>query len=214
MSAKTDFLEQPAKTRILEAAEEVFAAKGFAGARVDEIAARARINKRMLYHYFGDKEKLYLSVLENNFARALKLTHQALEENSTPPEQAEQVITRYFLFLAEHPRYARLVTWEMLEGGNYARQILPPIWERGLSSLRSILERGMKEGYFRQDIDVDQLLITLHTLCIAYFTHKSMLAILWHGDPHSPENLKRRLDHILRLFRQYVTPHPEGGANA
>lgn len=192
------------RERILAAAEEVFASKGLRGARVDEIAARAQINKRMLYHYFQSKEDLYTAVLKANFERALAATSQASKSKEDPREQAVEAIKTYFYFLARNPNYARLVSWEALEGGLYARRVLPPIWEEGLPRLKAILEDGMAKGVFRTDLDVRQVLTSVNTLCISYFTQKDILAILWQDDPTRPENLEKRLKHILDLVLRSI----------
>ncbi|MGI9951976.1 TetR/AcrR family transcriptional regulator [Moorellaceae bacterium AZ2] len=188
------------RNRILAAAEEVFSAKGLRGARVDEIAARAQINKGMLYHYFQSKEDLYAAVLKVNFERVLVVTSRASEGRNDPQEQLVEAIKTYFYFLKENPHFARLMTWEALEDGVYAQKVLPPIWEEGFPRLRAILEEGRSKGVFRSDLDIRQVLTSIHTLCISCFTQKDILAVLWRDDPARPENLEKRLEHILDLI--------------
>ncbi|WP_254388443.1 TetR/AcrR family transcriptional regulator [Thermanaeromonas sp. C210] len=193
---------------ILAAAEEIFAAKGLEGARVDEIAARANINKRMLYHYFQSKEDLYTAVLKSNFEKLLALGGRAITRSPDPVEQVRAIITSFFYFLAANPHYPRLLSWEALQGGVHARKVLPPIWEQGVPNLKAIIEQGMARGPFRPDLDIRQLATTIHTLCTSYFMEKDILAILWKDEPTSPENLKKRLEHILDLVLRYILANP------
>ncbi|GFN21824.1 TetR/AcrR family transcriptional regulator [Thermanaeromonas sp. C210] len=192
------------KERILSAAEEIFAAKGLRGARVDEIAAKAKVNKGMLYHYFRSKEDLYAAVLEANFEKVLAATSQAAKGKGDPKEQLVEAIKTYFYFLAQNPHFARLMSWEALEGGVYARKVLPLIWEEGLPQLKGILEEGKARGVFRPDLDIRQMLTSISSLCISYFTKKDILAVLWQDNPAHPQNLEKRLEHILDLVLKNV----------
>src|ERR1043166_6142006 len=101
---------QQSRERILDAALKEFAAKGFAGARVDLIARRARINKRMLYHYFGDKEGLFRAVLRR------KIAERAAWIASAPEDPVERL--PYWFQLANRDRdWVRLIEWEALQWG-------------------------------------------------------------------------------------------------
>ncbi|MGI9862820.1 TetR/AcrR family transcriptional regulator [Moorella naiadis] len=190
--------------RILTAAEAVFAAKGIDGARVDEIASLAQINKRMLYHYFNSKEELYTYVLKVNFERSLAAGKKAFSEKGNLKQQVAEAIRNYFYYLAANPNYPRLMAWEALQGGNYARKVLPEIWEEGLPSLKAILEEGIARGVFRPDLDPKQILTSINTLCSSYITNKDILAVLWQEDPLSPRNIEKRLKHIIELILNLI----------
>src|SRR5216117_2036937 len=98
------------KERILIAALKEFSARGFAGARVDVIARRAAINKRMLYHYFGDKEGLFREVLRRKIAE-----RQAW--NAATPEQPAEYLPLLFDLACKDADWIRLLEWEALRGG-------------------------------------------------------------------------------------------------
>src|SRR5882757_8162163 len=101
---------QQSQERILEAALKEFAAKGFAGARLDVIARRARINKRMLYHYFGDKEGLFREVLRR------KIAERSAWLANAPEEPSERL--PFWFQLACHDRdWVQLLQWEALQWG-------------------------------------------------------------------------------------------------
>lgn len=193
------------KERILSAAEEVFAARGIDGARVDEIANQANINKRMIYHYFQSKEELYIAVLRANFEKVLAISSRPFNGTGNLKEQAATAISNYFYFLAQNPHFARLMAWEALQGGVHARKVLPAIWGEGLERLKAILEQGMSQGVFRPDLDLRQLLTSINALCSYYFINKDILSTLWDIDPVQPDMLEKRLKHILDLVFNYVT---------
>src|SRR5205823_6700491 len=96
--------------RILDAALKEFAAKGFAGTRVDAIARHANINKRMLYHYFGDKEGLFREVLRR------KMTERAAWLASAPEDPIER-LPFWFQLACRDPQWIRLLEWEALQWG-------------------------------------------------------------------------------------------------
>ena len=111
-SISTDFIARdPARTRkrILEAASAEFAAKGFAGARVDAIAREASINKRMLYHYFGDKEGLFREVLRTKMAQ-----RRAWELLATPDDPVSS-LPYWFDLACKDRNWVRLLEWEALQ---------------------------------------------------------------------------------------------------
>ncbi|AEG16879.1 regulatory protein TetR [Desulfofundulus kuznetsovii DSM 6115] len=187
------------KARILETARGVFAAKGYNAARVDEIVALARVNKRMVYHYYGSKEGLYLAVLRDSFSRIFSLNREVLAGDGDVLSRARAVITQYFYFLAENPDVVRLMGWETLQGGQYARRVLPDILSAGLEDLESVLRQGIQEGIFRKDVDIRRLVISVSGLCLNYFSRREMLQFLWSRDILHPEMLQEHLDHVLDL---------------
>src|ERR1700689_3817825 len=96
------------RERILSAALKEFAAKGFAGARVDVIARSADINKRMLYHYFGDKEKLFRAVLRH------KIAERRAWAANLPGDPAER-LPFWFKMACDDADWIRLLEWEALQ---------------------------------------------------------------------------------------------------
>jgi len=195
---------QATRECLLEAAERIFVEKGPHAARVDEIAATARVNKRMIYHYFGSKEGLYLEVLRRNFARAFAMGRGALQNAEGPYERAVEFICRYFYFLAENPGFVRLVGWEVLNNGRYACRVLPDFYTAGLCGLEAVLQEGIREGVFRADCDLRQLVISIGGLCHAYFSRAALVEALWHRKVTAPEMLESTLNHLLQLVFEGV----------
>lgn len=190
---------EESKQRILLAAAAIFAQKGLDGARVDEIAGAARINKRMIYHYFGSKENLYVEVLRYNCQKVYHLSKGAFIAEADPKENVTRALRQYFYFLARDEEFVRLVSWEALDRGGYSSKVLPQLLDIFQADLGQILEDGIKRGFFRADLDIHHTLLSIHALCLAYFTRREMVQALWASDMMSEEMLESRLQHILDL---------------
>lgn len=196
------------RKRILKAAEDIFAEKGLAGARVNEIAARAGINKRMLYHYYGNKEDLYLAVLKSNLKKIYSI-QDVLSPPGDPVERVERAIREYFYFLAKNPNFVRLMEWEFLQGSSYISKLLPLYNLYSLPAIEKTLERGVREGIFRDDIDSRQLVLSVNAMCFFYFNRAKALSAVWEGDMLSPEMLEKRLGHILQVVFRAILRDPD-----
>ena len=114
---------EKSKAAILNAAEDEFANKGFWGARVDEIAASADINKRMIYAYFGDKEALYNAVLLNTYSKMEEVESTLIKRNLSGIELVKEIISTYFDFLYNNPNFVNILMWENLNKGKYLKKI-------------------------------------------------------------------------------------------
>ena len=138
------------RLRILDAASAVFAELGFAGARVDEIAARAGVNKAMLYYHVGDKRALYAAVLMRTFDRVQDAIAPILEATGSARRRLEEVIAALGGMVKRYPDHPRIVLREIASGG----ATLPPeVLARMLdvvAVVRELLEEGMAAGEFRR----------------------------------------------------------------
>jgi TetR/AcrR family transcriptional regulator len=105
------------RARILAAAAEVFASIGFAGARVDEIAARAGVNKAMLYYHVGDKEKLYATVLTDTIDRVPPLLRAAIAHEPTPAKKLQCVLDTLATLPQQNPHFVPIMLREIASGG-------------------------------------------------------------------------------------------------
>lgn len=195
------------RARILEAARMEFAALGLAGARVDEIAARAAANKRMIYHYFGNKEGLFTAVLEDAWM-GIREAEQALELEDLPAEKALERLVRFtWDYYLENPEFIRLVNSENLHEARHLKSSdkVRAASRRLVSQVQAILDRGVSEGVFRPGLDPVQLNITIAALGYYYLTNRFTGSLLYERDLMSEDALTERIDHnvetILRLVR-------------
>lgn len=204
----------PDKTKelILEKAEAAFALKGFDGARVAGIAEEAGVNKGMIYHYFKNKDNLYREVLKRNFMKLEVLARDILTGKNGVLERVTEAIRQYFYFLAGHPEFVRLMSWEALQDNKYTAQVVRPFFESGIAPLENLVREGIEEGVLRKDLDVRQWIFSVNALCFYYFTRRSFLADLWKKDIAAPDMLEERLRHILSLLLEgSLEPGAAGG---
>ncbi len=137
------------RDRILDAASSVFAEKGFAGARVDDIAARAGINKAMLYYHVGDKTALYSAVLLRNFERVRVALDEALATGGSARSRLEAVITALTRMVQRHPDHPRMMLREIASGAaSLEPEVLAAMLEV-VGVVRALIAEGTAAGEFR-----------------------------------------------------------------
>lgn len=193
------------KTRILEAAKRAFAKNGLGGARVDEIAEKARANKRMIYHYFGSKEGLFQSVLENAYVD-IRLAEQKLNLDHLEPQDALERLVRFtWSYYLKNPEFITLVNSENLHRAKHLKksETVKVYSRKFVSMVAQILDRGVASGAFRPGIDPVQLNITIAAIGYYYLTNRFTGSIVFERDLMEEEALEERLrfniDTILRL---------------
>ena len=135
--------------RILDAASKEFADWGFAGARVDEIALRAGVNKALLYYHVGNKQTLYTAVLMRNFNRIEDALADAMAPGGSTRNRLSSVISAITRMMREHPDHPRIVLREFASaGGNLKPEVLERM-ARVLGAVGDILADGVRNGEFR-----------------------------------------------------------------
>ncbi|NLR99327.1 TetR/AcrR family transcriptional regulator [Rhizobium sp. P38BS-XIX] len=198
-SKKSSRNPQRTQEAILEAATEEFAAHGFGGARVDAIAARAQTNKRMLYHYFGDKEGLYLAVLEATYAtirnaeKQLDLAHRHPEEG-----MRELALFTWRHFLA-HPEFLSLLATENLHQAHYLQRSekVSVMHSHLIDELAEVLRRGEASGIFKPAIDPISVYLTIAALGFFYLSNRHTLSTIFARKLSSSEALNAWGEHIV-----------------
>lgn len=201
---------QPDVTRrnIMDAALFEFAAKGLAGARVDEIAARSGSNKRMIYEYFGNKEGLWLTVLERAYENMREEEH-AIDVARMPPMDGMRYLMEFnFKFCSRHPEFIALLNAENLHKASYLRDSkkIQQLYSPLLAVIRDLLERGGRDGVFRKGIDPVELYITIAALGFFYFSNVHTLSTIFGRNLLSQKNQKTRLDHSIEVVLNYLRP--------
>ena len=193
------------KAAILRAAEAEFADKGFFGARVDEIAAKADINKRMIYAYFGDKEALYNQVLLNTYSKMEAVENNLIKQNLQGISLIEKIISTYFDFLYNNPNFVNILMWENLNKGKYLKKIENQVIERKtISYFINAIEKGKTIGIFKDDIDSYNVVLSMITTCFANFSNQYTLSRLFHTDLTNIEIIDERKKHTIKLITSYL----------
>jgi TetR/AcrR family transcriptional regulator len=189
------------RTKLLAAARREFAGSGLAGARVDEIADRAGVNKQLVYHYFGDKDALYLAVLEWVYEE-LRAQERELELTGLAPEQAiRRLIEASFDHLAAHPDFIVLLNDENRGGARHVRgsRRLPAMHSPLVSMVSKILREGVRTGVFRKGINPVQLYISIAGLSYFFFSNTPTLSAIFGTDLSSPAQRRARRKHVVDL---------------
>jgi len=191
---------QRTKAKLLRVATRLFAKKGYDGASVDEIVAAAGVNKRMVYHYFGDKEGLYAEVLQSVFNQMARVEIEAFDETTEPAEAIRAILVHYFDFLDKRPDLVSLLFWENLRHGHFVETHAELLSKHSvIERLRRVIQRGIQTGVFHGNIDVRYLLISLISLGYIYHSNRYTLT---HGvglDLSSPDVIHQGLTHSIDL---------------
>lgn len=200
--------QQDARSRIRAAAIAAFSENGFAGARVDDIAARADVNKRMLYHYFGNKEALWLAALEGVYAVQISAENALDLANAEPLAGMRNLVAFLWDFYLAHPEFVTLINTENLHRARYLRRSahVPAMHSRLIAGLESLLARGRAERVFRADVDPVQLFVTCAALAYFYQSNCHTLSTVFGRDLMSARARARRLAHITDVVLSYLTP--------
>jgi AcrR family transcriptional regulator len=188
------------KTRLLQAAIKLFAARGYDGVAVDEVVAAARVNKRMVYHYFGSKDELYLAALTEVFSRLELVELQAMDTSIDPVEQLRRLLTAYFEFLDANPEFVRMLLWENLQQGDrIARQPQRFAKNPFLDRLSTLLDEGVRNGTFREPVDRRHLAVNFIGLCFIYYSNRFSLSASLGLDFASGSQRRIRVEQALDL---------------
>jgi len=188
------------RNKILASAEREFSQKGFAAARVDEIAENAGVNKRMVYAHFASKEGLYKSVLSIVYARRAEYEKEIEIMEFDSSDSIRRAITMYFDFLIKNESFVRLILWENLE---YARFFEA---EKGmlLGGIEILLEKGKEKGFIRPDLDIKQTALSCNTFCFSTFSNIHTLSKLLGEDLTEQEQLNKRKEHVADVLVSYI----------
>jgi AcrR family transcriptional regulator len=194
------------KATILEAAIREFTERGYGGARVNDIAARARINKRMLYHYFGGKEALYMAVLESAYV-GIRSAEAELRLLDRDPAEAMRHLTQFtWNYFLQHPEFLNILNTENLLKGKYIRtsKRIVALHSPMITMLADTLKRGAEIGEFREGVDPVELYVSIAGLGFFYLSNRWTLSTIFRRDLQSKEELDRRGAHIVDVIMAYL----------
>jgi AcrR family transcriptional regulator len=183
------------KQRILAAATQEFARFGLGGARVDRIAVRAKSNKRMLYHYFGNKDDLFAITVENAY-REFREQEAALLLDSLEPVLAMQRLVRFIWdYFLGHPEFITLVNSENLHKAKHlkASKRTTDMSRKFVARMQALLARGEAAGVFRHGLDPVQVNISIAAIAYYYLTNRFTGSIVFERDLMSKDALAARL---------------------
>lgn len=204
----TPVRRDPAKNqeRILNAATVEFARYGLGGARVDRIAERAGANKRMLYYYYGNKEDLFLAVMEASYAR-IRSAELGLRLGAIPPEEGIRRLVEFtWAYYLKNPEFLTLLNSENLHKARHIKRSknIPALHSPFVATIEDLLSRGVKAGKFRRGVDAVQLYISIAALGYFYLGNRHTLSTIFRRDLLLPKARAERLKHMIELVLGYL----------
>ncbi|MDB5871290.1 MAG: TetR/AcrR family transcriptional regulator [Ramlibacter sp.] len=191
---------------ILAAARDEFAEHGLGGARMDRMAERAGLNKRLIYYYFEDKEKLFQAVLEQAYLDIREQERKLNLLEVAPTEALRRLVEFTWRYYLDHPEFltllnsANLHRARHLEGSERVREMNSPL----IATLGEVLERGRKEGTFRGGVDPVQLYVSIAGLSYFYLSNSHTLSAIFGRDLLSAKARNERLAHMCDVILGYV----------
>lgn len=193
--------------RILAAAERIFAARGLAGARTDEIARAARVNKAMLYYYFESKERLYHAVFENLFGQAGRMIQAETPAQASPRQTVLAFVEGYFKFRIENPNYARLMQHMMLENPEQFRWIAREYFEQGFKRMTRIIKSASAAGEF-QPVNPGHTMLNIIAMIVFYFSGAPVHSVLLRRNALQPRAIAEHKRAVINLLERGLFREP------
>jgi AcrR family transcriptional regulator len=194
------------RARILKAALDEFAARGFKGASMDAIAARTQTTRALINYYFDGKEKLYLAVLESVYAE-IREAEALLELDHLDPEEAlRQIVEFTFGYYVSHEGFVRLVVAENQARGRHLkkskamRTLNRPIIDR----LAGVIARGQKEGRFRRDADPVEVHKAIAALGMFNVTNQYTFGAIFGREMGAKGDVRARREMVTELILGYL----------
>ena len=207
MAVPAERERNPARTReaILDAAERLFAEKGFEATSLNEVGARAGVSRGTPGYFFGSKAELYRAVLERCLTQVRAAVRSGRERAAASQEGPEVVlagaVSDYFDFIASRPSFVRLMEWEALGGGRHLQE-MPPHVEAAHEALAAIsAELGLEPS---QRAEAMQLLLSIIALCWFPMVHSDTVLRALGLDPIDPKFLEERKRHVVELVLQGI----------
>ena len=198
----------PARTMagILEVATKEFAEKGLSGARIDEIAATTQTSKRMIYYYFGNKEGLYVAVLEEAYRRMRAIESEQHLADLAPEAALRKLVEFTFDHHQGNPDYIRLVMNENMARGVYLAQskTIRELNVPAIQAIRQLYDRGVAEGVFRPGLDPIDIHASISALTFFNVSNQHTFGLIFKHDGQTPGALAARRHSVVEMIVRFV----------
>lgn len=191
---------------ILQAAVAEFAELGLGGARIDAIAERAGVNKRLIYYYFAGKDELFLAALEQTYADIREAERELHLLEVEPVQALRRLVAFTWEHYLAHPEFLTLLNSENLHRARHLKQSarIREMNSPLIQTLGEVLERGRRAGLFRGGVDPLQLYISIAGLAYFYLSNNHTLSAIFGRDLMGTKALSQRLSHITDVVMGYV----------
>jgi AcrR family transcriptional regulator len=205
--------KQPAanRARIVKAAIEEFAARGFKGASMDAIAARTHTTRAMINYYFGSKEKIYLAVLEQVYAEIRHAESFLDPEQLAPVDAIRRIVEFTFDYYLSHEYFVRIVVAENQAKGRHFRKskAMRTLNRPIIDTLAGVIKRGQASGVFRHDIDPVEVHMAIAALGMFNVTNQYTFGAIFQREMGREGDVRRRRGMVAEVILRYLTPSEE-----
>jgi AcrR family transcriptional regulator len=198
------------RARIVQAAIEEFAARGFKGASMDAIAARTHTTRALINYYFGGKERLYLAVLERVYAE-IREAERALDlEHLAPADAIRRIVEFTFDYYLAHQYFVRIVVAENQARGRHFRKskVMRSLNRPIIDALARVVERGQASGLFRPALDPVEVHKAIAALGIFNVTNQYTFGAIFQRDMGRKGDVARRRETVAEIVLSYLTNFP------
>ena len=195
------------RVRIIDAAIEQFAARGFKGASMDAIAAGTHTTRALINYYFGSKEKLYIAVLEQVYGEIRDAEAKLDLEHLEPVAAIRRIVDFTYHYYLEHEGFVHIVVAENQARGRHLRKskamrtLNRPIIDR----LGEVIARGQREGRFRRDADPVEIHKAVAALGMFNVTNQFTFGTIFQREMGSKGDIARRRNIVGDIIVSYLT---------
>ena len=194
------------RARIVQAAIDEFAARGFKGASMDAIAARTNTTRALINYYFGSKEKVYLAVLEHVYAEIRQAESQLDLDHLPPADAIRRVVEFTYRYYLEHEGFVRLVVAENQAKGRHLKKsrAMRSLNRTIIDTLSGIIARGQAEGSFRPDVDPVDIHMAIAALGMFNVTNQHTFAAIFQREMGAKGDVRRRRELVTEVVLSYL----------
>jgi AcrR family transcriptional regulator len=194
------------RARILEAALEEFAARGFKGASMDAIAARTHTTRALINYYFGGKEKVYLAVLEHVYGEIRQAEDRLDLDHLVPADAIRRIVEFTYNYYLDHQGFVRLVVAENQAGGRHLRKsrVMRSLNRSIIDTLRRVLARGQQDGTFRRDVDAVEVHKAIAALGMFNVTNQHTFSAIFQREMGTKGDVAGRRAAVTDMILRYV----------
>jgi AcrR family transcriptional regulator len=194
------------RARILAAAIDEFAARGFKGASMDAIAARTHTTRALINYYFGGKEKIYLAVLEQVYGEIRQAEDRLDLDHLAPVDAIRRIVEFTYHYYLEHEGFVRLVVAENQVAGRHLKKsrMMRSLNRSIIDTLRRVLERGQRDGTFRRDVDPMEIHKAMAALGMFNVTNQHTFSAIFQADMGSKGDIARRCATVTEMILRYL----------
>ena len=195
------------RARIIRAALDEFASRGFKGASMDAIAARTHTTRALINYYFGSKEKVYLAVLEFVYAEIRQAESQLDLDHLAPLDAVRRYIEFTFNYYLEHEGFVRLVVAENQARGRHLKKsrAMLTLNRPVIDLLGRVIARGQRAGQFRKDIDPVEVHMAVAALGMFNMTNQHTFSAIFQRDMGKKGDVRRRRALVADMILSYLT---------